>query len=122
MRAPTAAILAILFAAFMLSAAPAHAQPMQLTPAQTAWLNAQMRKADEGFVKSVARIADVKRAIVENVRPAPSRITDPAERVIAGLELTTGKPLSDEQKAAIRAADIERQQAKTRAIADARKH
>ncbi|GAA5157258.1 hypothetical protein [Viridibacterium curvum] len=113
-----------LFAAilFALSSLSLHAQPVQLTPAQTAWLNTQMRKADEAFVKTVADIAQVKRAVVDNARPAPSRITNPAERVIASLELTTGKPLSDEQKSAIRAADVDRQKAKSQAVLDARKH
>ncbi|MFT3736303.1 MAG: hypothetical protein QM776_14995 [Rhodocyclaceae bacterium] len=118
MRALIAAILITLSAL-----PPLYAQqPVQLTPAQTAWLNTQMRKADEAFVKTVADIVDVRRSVVDNARPAPRRITDPAERVIASLELTTGKPLSDEQKTAIRAADTERQKVKSQAVLDARKH
>lgn len=114
-----------LFAPFLLAllclCSPAQGQNAQLTPAQTAWLNAELRKADEGFVKAVARIADVRRTVVESARPAPSRITDPAERVITSLEITTGKPLSDEQKSAIRAADLDRQKAKSEAALNARK-
>jgi signal transduction histidine kinase len=111
----------VLFALLMLCGA-VQAQPAQLTPAQTAWLNAEMRKADEAFVKAVANIADVRRSVVERARPAPSRITDPAERVITSLEMTTGKPLSDEQKSGIRAADADRQKTKSQAVLNARKH
>jgi hypothetical protein len=85
----------------------AHAQ--QLTPAQIAYVKAESRKADEAYVKDVAEIVGMRSSAVAKVMPEHDRITDPVARLIAGLEQRLGKPLTDDQKAAIQAADLQRQ-------------
>ena len=84
-----------------------HAQ--QLTPAQMAYLKAETRKADEGYVKDVAEIVGARSSTVAKAMPEQGRITDPVARLIAGLEQKLGKTLTDDQKAAIQAADLQRQ-------------
>ena len=84
-------------------------QAQQLTPAQVAFLKTETRKADEAYVKSVAQIVGARTSTVAKVMPENSRITDPVARLIAALEQALGKPLTDDQKAAIQAADMQRQ-------------
>ncbi|MDB5888532.1 MAG: hypothetical protein JWM03_1404 [Rhodocyclales bacterium] len=76
-----------------------------------AYLKAETRKADEAFVKDVAGIVGVHSSVVAKEMPERGRIADPVARLVAGLERSLGKPLSDAQKAAIRAADAQRLQA-----------
>jgi hypothetical protein len=84
-------------------------QAQQLTPAQIAYVKAETRKADEAYVKDVAEIIGTRSSTVAKVMPEHGRITDPVARLIAGLEQSLGKPLTDDQKTAIQAADLQRQ-------------
>src|ERR1700712_4920207 len=86
-------------------------QAQQLTPAQMAYLKTESRKADEAFVKDVAKIVDVRTSVVAKVLPEHGRIADPVARLIASLEHSLGKPLTEEQKTAIKVADVDRQKA-----------
>lgn len=84
-------------------------QAQQLTPAQIAYVKAETRKADEAYIKEVAGIVNLRTSAVAKVMPERSRIADPVARLIAGLEQSIGKALSDDQKAAIQEADLQRQ-------------
>lgn len=81
-----------------------------LTPAQSAWLRAEIRRADDLFVKRVVAITRMSPDIVRQAIPAEGRITDPAARTVAAIEKFSGKPLDDEQKTAVRAAEEDRRQ------------
>lgn len=90
--------------------APVLAQAQQLTPAQIAYVKAETRKADEAYAKDVAEAVGTRLSVVTKIMPEHGRIiTDPVARMIAGLEQSLGKPLNDDQKAAIQAADLQRQ-------------
>jgi hypothetical protein len=95
------------------------AQAQQLTPAQMAYLKTETRKADETFVKKVASAVGVRSSVVAKEIPEHGRIADSVVRLVAGLERSLGKPLSEDQKAAIRAADTERLQAIDQAVKNA---
>jgi hypothetical protein len=94
-------------------------QAQQLTPAQMAYLKTETRKADEAFVKEVARVVGVRSSVVAKEIPERGRIADSVTRLVAGLERSLGKPLSDEQKAGIRTADAQRLQAIDEAVKSA---
>lgn len=81
-----------------------------LTPAQAAWLRAEIRRADDLFVKRVVAITRMPPDTVRQAIPAEGRITDPAARTVAAIEKFSGKPLDDEQKTAVRAAEEDRRQ------------
>lgn len=107
--------------AAVLATSSAAIQAQQLTPAQIAYVKTEARKADEAFVKDVAQIVDVRSSIVAKSLPERGRIADPVARLVAGLERSLGKPLTDEQKAAIQAADLARQKHVQWATANAAK-
>lgn len=94
---------------------PAAAGPV-LTPAQSAWLGVEIRRANDLFVKRVVAITSMPPDTVRQAIPAEGRITDPAARTVSAIEKFGGKPLGDEQKTAVRAAEEDRRQM----IADAR--
>lgn len=94
---------------------PPAAGPV-LTPAQSAWLGVEIRRANDLFVKRVVAITSMPPDTVRQAIPAEGRITDPAARTVSAIEKFGGKPLGDEQKTAVRAAEEDRRQM----IADAR--
>ncbi len=100
---------AVLHCLFLLLAAfpAASFAQMPLTPAQAAILKRDVQKAQDHYVRQVARIAGVREAQVRQALPDRARITDPASRVIAALEHQQGRALSEEQKASIRAVETE---------------
>lgn len=81
-----------------------------LTPAQSAWLRAEIRRSDDLFVKRVVAITSMPPDTVRQAIPAEGRITDPAARTVSAIEKFSGSPLNDEQKSAIRAAEEDRRQ------------
>ena len=81
-----------------------------LTPAQSAWLRAEIRHADDLFVTRVVAITRRPPDIVRRAIPAEGRITDPAARTVSAIEKFSGAPLDDEQKTAVRAAEEDRRQ------------
>lgn len=95
---------------------PAAASGPALTPAQSAWLGVEIRRANDLFVKRVVAITSMPPDTVRQAIPAEGRITDPAARTVSAIEKFGGKPLGDEQKTAVRAAEEDRRQM----IADAR--
>lgn len=94
---------------------PPAAGPV-LTPAQSAWLGVEIRRANDLFVKRVVAITSMPPDTVRQAIPAEGRITDPAARTVSAIEKFGGKPLGDEQKTAVRAAEEDRRQM----ISDAR--
>lgn len=114
MRPPR--LLALLFLIFSV-AAPAEEV---FSPVQTAYLQAETRKADERFVADVARITASPVALVRRAMPREGRITDPAVRVIAAIEAQRHIVVSPEQKALISSAEQQRRSAIANARAAAR--
>ena len=94
-----------LIASFALAAGPLP------TPAGAAYLKAERVRIERDFVAQVARIAGVSEAAVRGSMPHAQRITDTGRRVIASLEQQRGAPLSAQQRAAIEAADAQREAA-----------
>lgn len=103
------------------TAAMAQSQPAQpLTPAQAAYLRAESQRAQDRFVNRVAEISGAKRSTVRRAMPAPGRITDPVNRLVAALERSLEQPLSEEQKQQIAEADAAYQRERLLAEANAR--
>lgn len=99
-------------AALALPAAAAPAPPpVVLTPVQAAFIQAETRRIDEGFVQKVMSITGARREQVLRAIPAKGRLTERLARIYSSLERDLGAPLSDEQKALLFAADGERKQA-----------
>ena len=69
-----------------------------------------MRRANDLFVKRVVAITSMPSDTVRQAIPPEGRITDPAARTVSAIEKFGGKPLSDEQKVAIRSAEEDRRQ------------
>lgn len=89
------------------------------TPAGAAYLKSERARIERDFVAQVARVAGVSAAAVRNAMPVGQRITDTGRRVISSLEHQRGAVLSAEQRAAIEAADAQREAALVRAREEA---
>lgn len=101
----------------------AHAQAPQAgayTPVQLAYIKAETKKANDQFVKDVAKIAGTTEAQVKRALPDEKRITDRTARLIDALEQVIKSPLTDEQKAAIQQAEDARRKALAEATESAR--
>lgn len=108
-------LLAVVLGCFSLAAAAQSLVPpattgAKLTPAQSAWVGAEIRRANDLFVKRVVAITNMPPDTVRQAIPPEGRITDPAARTVSAIEKFGGKPLGDEQKVAIRAAEEDRRQ------------
>ena len=108
-------LLAVILSGFCLSAVaqslvPSATNGARLTPAQSAWVGAEVRRANDLFVKRVVAITSMPSDTVRQAIPPEGRITDPAARTVSAIEKFGGKPLSDEQKVAIRSAEEDRRQ------------
>lgn len=110
--------VALLLAAHL----PAQAQPLPAahTPAQLAYIKSETRKANDHFVKQVAKITGATEPAVRRALPDEKRITDRVTRLVSALEKDLQKPLDEGQKAAIVAAEDERRVAVTAAQKNAR--
>lgn len=112
--AACAAASAVFVGRACVAAAPPISPPTMsgsnLTPAQSAWLRAEIRRADDLFVKRVVAITRMPSETVRQAIPAEGRITDPAARTVSAIEKFSGKPLDDDQKIAVRAAEEDRRQ------------
>lgn len=98
-------LCAVVFVSAVLAAGPMP------TPADAAYLKAERVRIERDFVSRVAQVAGVSEAAVRSAMPDGQRITDTGRRVIAILEQQRGEPLSADQRAAISAADAQRQAA-----------
>lgn len=105
-------VLLLGLSAFPAAAAPAvpAGAPMVLTPVQAAFVQAETRRIEEGFLQKVMSITGASREQVLRAIPAKGRLTDRLARIFSSLERDLKGPLSDEQKALIFAADGERKQ------------
>jgi flagellar motility protein MotE (MotC chaperone) len=87
----------------------APAQPTApLSPAELAFVKAETQKANQAFIKKVADALKVPQAQVGRALPDEKRITDRIARLIEALEKDMKRALTEEEKAAIQAADEER--------------
>jgi hypothetical protein len=91
-------------AALVLLTPTIQADPV-LTPVKAAILKRDLQKAEDQYVTQVAKIVGTRESVVRRALPDRARITDPVNRVISALERDLGKPLTDEQKNAIRIAE-----------------
>ncbi len=98
--------LALALGLCLLGAPLAAVEP--LTPGQVAYVEAQTRRADAHFVRTVAHLAGRPEAAIRKAMPTGSRIADPAERVIAVLEAARREPLPEEMRNQIVAAEAVR--------------
>lgn len=107
----SAALTVLLLGLAVLPAAAAPAvpagAPMVLTPVQAAFVQAETRRIEEGFLQKVMSITGASREQVLRAIPAKGRLTDRLARIFSSLERDLKGPLSDEQKALIFAADGE---------------
>lgn len=108
---------ALILLSFAVVISPAFSQP--LSPPQAAYLKLQQQKAQDEFVARVSIATSAPGPMVRRALPDRARITDPVVRLIAALERDLRRTLSDEQKAAIQAAEADYQSAirSARAIA-----
>lgn len=105
-------LLAVLWAgALALAPLPASAQQQALSPSQAAFLKAENRRIEDYFVLQVSRIVGIQPEQVRRAMPDERRITVAVSRLISALEMVLGHRLTDEQTAAIVAADEERRAA-----------
>lgn len=108
-------LLAVLVAgALALAPLPAPAQQQVLSPSQAAFLKAENRRIEDYFVLKVSRIVGIQPEQVRRAMPDERRITVAVSRLISALEMDLGRPLTEEQTAAIIAADEERRAALVR--------
>lgn len=102
-------LLAAVSAAPVLAQSPGAQQA--LTPVQLAYLKAETKKANDSFVKQVAKTTGTTEAQVRRALPDEKRITDRLSRLISALEKDLKRPLTDEEKSSITAAEDERKKA-----------
>ena len=91
--------------------APAQAAERIYTPAQAAYLKAEIRWAQERFVDRVAAICGLPRAKVKQWVPTDGRDVPPKVNMVSGLARERGKPFTEEERASLLAADMERYKA-----------
>lgn len=92
------------------------------TPAQAAFFKAEARKADDRFVREVARITGSSEASIRKAMPAEGRISNPAVRVVTTLEHERGAEFPEAIRAQVDAAEAERRKAVAAAREAARRH
>lgn len=97
------------------------AQDAVYTPAQVAFLNAEIKKAQGRFAVQVSVISGVPAHKVSKLMPTDWRAGDPKFAVIPALERERNAPLTDEQRRQISAADREMKDAIARARIEATK-
>lgn len=119
-RNPTLSLVAAIILLTGLPAA-ALAQDAVYTPAQVAFLNAEIKKAQGRFAVQVSAISGVPADKVSKLMPTDWRAGDPKFVVIPALERERNAPLSDEQRRQISAADREMKDAIARARTEATK-
>jgi len=97
------------------AALPAAAQDRIYTPTQAAYLKAEIRKAQERFVEQASALSGVPQARIRDWMATDGRDVPPKVSILPALARERGKPLSEEERAAVLAADQERFQAIERA-------
>ncbi|PIV75537.1 MAG: hypothetical protein COW56_03075 [Rhodocyclales bacterium CG17_big_fil_post_rev_8_21_14_2_50_68_7] len=107
MKAGRRRILAACAAAFALAAAaPVRAQ--NYNPRQAAWLKNEIRQAQTRYVEQAAAISGVPAARIRRWVPTDGRDVAPKLAVLPALERERGKPLSEEERRKLVAAEQER--------------
>ena len=117
-RATTlAARLAV--AVLLISSAAALGQ--NYSPSQAAYLKGEIRRAQERFVEQAAAVSGVSADKIRQWVPTDGRDVPPKVRVVPALERERGKPMTDEERQKVLAADQARFDAIERAKRDALK-
>jgi len=91
------------------------------TPAQTAYLQSEIKKAQKVFADKAAAISGVSADKIGKIMPVDWRAGDPKFAIIPALEKERGAKLSDEQRQQITAADREMKEVIERARVEAKK-
>ena len=99
----------------------AFPQDAVYTPAQVAFLNTEIKKAQGRFAQQVSVISGVSADKILKMMPTDWRAGDPKFAVIPALERERAGRLTDEQRQQITAADREMKDAIERARAEARR-
>ena len=112
----------VLVAAFRMPA-PALAQEPVHTPAQAAYLNAEIKRAQGRFAQQVAELSGVPANKILAWLPNPNdwRAADPRYAVIPAVERETKTKLTDDQRQQIAVADRDMKTAIAKARVEARK-
>jgi len=101
---------ALALAAVLACSVPAQAQTAKdaYTPAQAAYLKGEIRKAQQRFVATASAISGVPQSKIKEWMPTDGRDVPPKVNILPALQRERGKPLSEQERAAILAADQER--------------
>ena len=110
------------FAILVLSlacAAAVQAQGQVYTPTQSAYLKGELKRIQERFVDQVSAASGVPKDTIRQWVPTDGQDVPPKVNVVQALQRSRGKPLSDEERAKVNAAEQERFQAVEQARARA---
>ena len=106
---------AMVFAAALACSVQAQAQGLSkeqaYTPAQAAYLKGEIRRAQERFVETASAVSGVPQSKIKEWMATDGRDVPPKVNIVPALQRERGKPLSEEERARILAADQERYQA-----------
>jgi hypothetical protein len=91
------------------------------SPSQAAYLKGEIRRAQERFVDQASVVSGVSADKIRQWVPTDGRDVPPKVRVIPALERERGKPMTDEERQKVLAADQARYDAIERAKRDALK-
>ena len=100
-------------------AAAVQAQGQVYTPTQSAYLKGELKRIQERFVDQVSAASGVPKDTIRQWVPTDGQDVPPKVNVVQALQRSRGKPLSDEERAKVTAAEQERFQAVDQARARA---
>jgi hypothetical protein len=89
------------------------------TPTQSAYLKGELKRIQERFVAQVSGISGVPKDTIRQWVPTDGQDVPPKVNVVQALQRSRGKPLTEEEKAKVAAAEEERFQAVEQARARA---
>jgi flagellar motility protein MotE (MotC chaperone) len=104
-------LVGALLAVAMLTPVAAQQAPAARTPVQLAYLKSETKKANEAFIKQVAKATGAGESLVRRALPDEKRITDRLARLVSALEKDLKRPLTEDEKSAIAAAEDVRKKA-----------
>ncbi|MGB0126267.1 MAG: hypothetical protein WBP72_01425 [Rhodocyclaceae bacterium] len=110
-----AAVIAVAFVA------TAQAEERISRPAQAAYLQGEIRKAQQAFVARVAALSGVPEARIREWVPTDGRDVPPKVSILPALQRERAAPFTEEERQAINAAEQERFDAIARARHEALK-
>jgi hypothetical protein len=90
-------------------------------PAQAAYLQGEIRKAQQAFVARIATVSGVPESRIREWVPTDGRDVPPKLNILPALQRERSKPFTDEERQAINAAEQDRFDAIARARQEALK-